>query len=223
MKKSLFLLLALFTFAFAQDKNISISGSIGYVRDVYDYGGYGFELKNYPFEGFYFDFGTKGFIPLTDVAKFGGDVSVLYGSISTAIESDELAYSIISLNVSPTIRFGHDKIYADIGLHVLKEFSRDITIKSSGITYTEKQDPVTDVAWFFAGRNNVIGVELSKVLTNGKEVILNVSGFIPTTERIEIVPFISYSSPAGSYLLGNTLYFARDSRFQLGIGFDYFL
>jgi hypothetical protein len=223
MKKSLFLPLALFAIAFAQDKNISINGSIGYIRDVYDYDGYGFELKNYPFEGFNFDFGVKGFIPLTDVAKFGGDVSVLYGTISTAIESDELAYSIISLTISPTIRFGQEKTYADIGLHVLEELSRDRTIKISGITHTEKFDPVTDIALFFAGRFNMIGAGLSKVLTNGKETILNARGFIPVTERIEIVPFINYSTPAGSYSLGNTLYFARDSRLQLGIGFDYFL
>jgi len=70
MKKSLFLPLALFAFAFAQDKNISIGGSIGYVRAVVD------EFEDYPFDGFGFNLGAEGFIPLTDVAKFGSGISI---------------------------------------------------------------------------------------------------------------------------------------------------
>jgi hypothetical protein len=214
----LFLLLALFASAFAQDnalaqdnrdKNISIGGSIGYVRAVLD------DFKDYPFEGFGFSFGALGFIPLTDVAKFGGDISIGYITASAKNEYDvKITISEFSLNLSPKIRFGQEKTYADISLGMSIPLSSEVILKVPGYrTETHKiTDSETDFLLSLAGRYNVIGFAIGKILTGSDRATeLSASAFIPITEQLEIVPSISYSTGD----LGNEL--------RLIIGFDYFL
>jgi hypothetical protein len=209
MKKSLFLLLALFAFAFAQDRNISIGGSIGYVRAVFD------ELEDYPFGGFGFGFGASGFIPLTDVAKFGSGISIGYITASATDEYDaKLTISEFSLDLSPTIRFGQEKIYADISLGMSIPLSAEMTAKIPG--YRTETRKIKNTETFFnlslAGRYDVIGLAIGKGLTgSNKAVKLGASAFISITNQVEMAPSISYSTGD----VGN--------EFHLGIVFDYWL
>jgi len=214
----LFLLLALVASAFGQDnalaqnnrdKNISIGGSIGYVRAVLD------DIKDYPFEGFGFGFGVSGFIPLTDVAKFGSDISIGYITASVKDEDGvELTISEFSLNLSPKIRFGQEKEYADISLGMSIPLSNEVILKVPGYrTETRKNtNTETDFQLSLAGRYNMIGLGIGKILTGSDRATeLSASAFIPITEQSEIVPSIYYFTGDS----GNEL--------RLIIGFDYFL
>jgi len=213
MKNAFFLSLVLFAFAFAQensqDRNISIGGSIGYARSVLD------ELKDYPFEGLRFGFGTSGFIPLTDETKFGIDISISYATVSATGENNAtLAISVLDLNLVPKIRFGEKKIYTNIGFYISIPLSEEATLKRSGYkTITEKNNnSETSYALSLEGRYNVIGLGISKDLTgSNKAVGLNGSAFLSVTEKIEINPFITY-------YIGDL-----SEQVNLGIGFDYWL
>jgi len=204
---AVFGLAIVFTPSYAQDRNASIGGSIGYMRAVID------GLEDYPFEGFGFNLGTSGFIPLSDVAKFGGGVYFNYFTASAKDEYDvELTLSGISLGFTPTIRFGEDKTYADIGLEISMPLSEEITMKVPGYgSQTEKNDDTENTfAVILRGRLKIIGLGIGKVLTGSdKAIVLQASPFISITEQSEIVPSISYS-------MGDT-----GNQLNLSIGFEH--
>jgi hypothetical protein len=173
------LLLALFAIAFAQDRNISIGGSIFYDRTVID------KFKDYPFEGFGFNSGTSGFIPSSGMAKFGSGVSFNYYTISATDESNvKLTLSGISLGLTPKIRFGQDKIYADVGLEMSIPLSEEMTMEFPEYeSETQKNKDTENIfALSLKGRFEMIGLGISKVLTGkNKSIILGASAFISIT------------------------------------------
>jgi len=191
-----------------QDKNASIGGSIGYLRTVLD------EMEDYPFGGFYFSFGADGFIPSASVVKLGAGISINYFTASATDEYDvKLTFSSFSLGLSPTIRFGKEKTYADIVLGMSIPLSSEMTLKVPGYrTETEKiNDTETGFQLSLVGRFNVIGLAIGKDLKGGDgTIMLGASAFISITEQIEIVPEI--------------IYFTDDSgnELHLGVGFNYF-
>jgi len=174
-----------------KERLTSVNGSVGYGKIVLD------ELKDYPFEGFGFNFGTLGFIPLTDVAKFGSGISINYITASAEDEYDvKLTISEISLNLSPQIRFGQEKNYVDISFGMSIPLSSEVTLKRPG--YRTETEKVNDSETFFqlslAGRYKEIGLAIGKGLTgNDKAIGLSAAAFISITEQVEIVPYISYS------------------------------
>jgi hypothetical protein len=192
-----------------QDKNASIGGSIGYLRVVLD------EMEDYPIGGFYFSFGADGFIPSASVVKLGAGISINYFTASVTDEYDvKLTLSNFYLDLSPTIRFGKEKIYADIKLGMSIPLSSEMTLEIPGYrTETEKiNNTETDFQLSLVGRFNVIGLSIGKELKGGDgTIMLGASAFISITEQVEIVPEIVYLTGDG----GNELH--------LGIGFNYFL
>jgi len=191
-----------------KDKNILISGSMRFMEMVID--GY----EDYPYEGFGFSLGATGFIPLTDVAKFGSGIDIDYGTVSVTNQDDvKLTISGFSLDLSPRIRFGQEKIYADIGLGISIPLSTEMTLKVPGYrTETQRiKDVETSYQLNLSGRYKVIGLGIGKELTGSdKAIVLGAAGFI-SIKRVEIVPSISYSQTDDG------------DEFHLGVSFDYFL
>jgi len=192
-----------------QDKNVSIGGSIGYLRTIID------EFKDYPFGGFYFNFSADVFGPSASVVKLGAGISIDYFTASATDEYDvELTISGFSLGLSPTIRFGKEKIYADIILGMSMPLSSEMTLKVPGYrTETMKlNDSEIDFGLSLVGRFETIGFAIGKDLTGGDgTIMMGASAFISITEQVEIVPKI--------------IYFMDDSynELHLGVGFNYFL
>jgi hypothetical protein len=190
----------------SRDKSIGIS--IGYERTVIDV------FEDYPFGGFGISLGADWFIPLTDVIKFGSGISIYYFTASAEDEHDvKLTFSGISLGVSPTIRFGQEKNYADVSFGMSIPLLNEVSLKIPGYeTETQKvKNTKTDFQLSLTGRFDVIGLDISKVLTgNDKPVGLGTAVFISIADNVEIVPQISYFTGE----VGN--------QFILGIGFNNF-
>jgi len=172
-------------------RNGSIEGSIGYIRAVID------GLDDYPLGGLGFNFGTSAFIPSSAAAKFGIGAFFNFFTASAKDEYNaELTLSGMSLSLTPTIRFGKDKTYADIGLEISIPFFYEVTLKAPGYgSQTQKNDDAESAfALTFSGRLDVIGFGIGKILTgNDKALVLGAFSFIPAGEQFEIVPSITYS------------------------------
>jgi len=173
----------------SRDKSIGVS--IGYQRTVFD------ALKDYPFVGFGISVGTDLFISLNDATKIGSGISIYYftASAEDGKYDAELTLSGFALGLFPTIRFGQGKTYADVSFGMSIPISSDVTLEVPGYeTQTLKiKNTEADFQLSLSGRFDVIGLDISKVLTGSdKPIGLSTSTFISIGDTVEVVPHISY-------------------------------
>jgi hypothetical protein len=186
MKKTLFLLLVLSVFALAQP-SVSISGSFGYILTTVN------EASIY--DGTGFDIGVFGLIPLTDIAKFGIEITIGHYSVSY---NDAYAHRNIGwlyLDLAPGFRFEQDKkTYADIFLSISKPLYGEVETQNTAETFGFG-DTDTDFGIALFGRYKFIGIGIGKVFTGSNAAIaFGANAFISLSEHFEIIPSVNYST-----------------------------